>query len=110
MAARTQRLCQVVVDEYGGDAAAVWRGAATGRSWWSGWGRCRGSADRRRRSSPRCWASSSDFQPPGWRQAAGPYGEAGVHRSVADVTDEASLAKVRDYKKQAKAAARAGRR
>jgi hypothetical protein len=29
-----------------------------------------------------------------------------VHRSVADITDDASLAKVREHKKQMKAAAR----
>jgi hypothetical protein len=45
-------------------------------------------------------------QPQGWRVVAGPYGEDGVYRSVADVTDAASLAKVREYKQQVKAAAR----
>jgi hypothetical protein len=29
-----------------------------------------------------------------------------VHRSVADITDDTSLARVRDYKRQVKAAAR----
>jgi len=48
-------------------------------------------------------------RPSGWRQAAGIYGEEGVHRSVADITDDASLSKVRDYKKQTKAAAKAAK-
>ena len=43
---------------------------------------------------------------PGWREAAGAYGDEGSHRSIADVTDEASLAEVRSFKKAAKAAAR----
>lgn len=45
-------------------------------------------------------------RPRGWREAAGAYGEEGVFRSVADVTDAESPAKVREYKKQLKAAAR----
>ena len=38
-----------------------------------------------------------DVRPDGWREAAGPYGEEGSHRSVADVRDAASLARVRAY-------------
>ena len=37
----------------------------------------------------------------------GPYADDGSYRSVADVVDAESLAKVRDFKKQAKAAAKA---
>ena len=42
----------------------------------------------------------------GWREATGVYGEEGALRSVADITDEGSLAKVREYKKAMKAAAK----
>jgi uncharacterized HhH-GPD family protein len=45
--------------------------------------------------------------PTGWREAAGVYGEAGSYRSVADIVDEQSLGKVRAYKQQMKAAAKA---
>ena len=45
--------------------------------------------------------------PKGWREAAGDYGKAGTHLSVADVVDPGSLEKVRSYKKQMKAAAKA---
>ena len=44
--------------------------------------------------------------PPGWEQAAGFYGESGCY-SVADVDGPASLARVREYKRAAKAAAKA---
>jgi hypothetical protein len=37
------------------------------------------------------------------------YGEPGVFRSVADITDDGSLARVREYKKQMKAAAKAAK-
>ena len=43
----------------------------------------------------------------GWRETIGPYAEDGSFRSVADVVDAESLQKVRDFKKQAKAAAKA---
>ena len=46
-------------------------------------------------------------RPRGWRQAAGDYGTGGSFRSVADVIDADSLVKVRAFKQQQKAAARA---
>ena len=48
-----------------------------------------------------------DVQPKGWRAAAGPFGKKGSRYSVADITDEASLAQVRAFKKERKAAAKA---
>jgi uncharacterized HhH-GPD family protein len=47
-------------------------------------------------------------RPAGWREAAGGYGEEGSYRSVADIVDDVSLTKVREYKKQMKAEAKAG--
>ena len=41
--------------------------------------------------------------PPGWREAAGAYGDDGSFRSVADVVDGESLARVREFKQAAKA-------
>ena len=46
-------------------------------------------------------------RPPGWREAAGAYGEEGSFRSVADIVDGPSLDKVRAYKREMKAAAKA---
>jgi uncharacterized HhH-GPD family protein len=48
-----------------------------------------------------------DVRPPGWQEAIGPYAEDGSYRSVADVVDAPSLAKVREFKQAAKAAAKA---
>ena len=44
--------------------------------------------------------------PAGWREAVAPFGEPGTTRSVADITDKASLLEVRATKKAIKAAAR----
>ena len=60
MAGRVQELCRVIVDDYDGDAAAVWTDAdGRRRAAASGSRRCPASASRRRRSSSRCSASSS---------------------------------------------------
>jgi len=48
-------------------------------------------------------------RPPGWREAAGAYGEEGSYRSVADITGSESLERVRAYKQEAKRAAKAAR-
>ena len=45
--------------------------------------------------------------PPGWREAAGEFGPDGADKSVADIVDAESLGRVREYKKQLKAAAKA---
>ena len=47
------------------------------------------------------------MRPQGWEEACGAYAEEGSYRSVADVVDADSLQKVRDFKKAAKAAAKA---
>ncbi len=49
-------------------------------------------------------------EPKGWRQAAGDYGLEGSRRSIADVVDEQSLLEVREFKKAAKAAAKADKK
>ena len=61
MAKRVQALAQLIVDDYDGDAAALWTSAAirTAPRCCDGSRRCPASASRRRRSSWRCWASST---------------------------------------------------
>ena len=50
-------------------------------------------------------AKQLDVRPEGWDAVVGDYSQEG-YRSVADVVDGASLQKVRDFKKQKKAAAK----
>jgi hypothetical protein len=63
MAKRTQALCQYLVENYGGDAAAVWAGVDEAASCCGGCGRCRASVPTSRRSSPLCWPSASTSGP-----------------------------------------------
>jgi uncharacterized HhH-GPD family protein len=106
MAARTQKLCQAIADEYGGDAAALWRGATTGAELVKRLSALPGFGKQKAQIFAALLGKQLGVRPEGWREAAGSYGEDGVYRSAADVTDEASLARVREYKKQLKAAAK----
>jgi uncharacterized HhH-GPD family protein len=108
MAERTQKLCQAVVDGYGGDASSIWTGAADGKDLVKRLGDLPGFGKQKAQIFTALLAKQFDVAPAGWREAAGVYGEEGSLRSVADIVDPASLTKVREYKKQMKAAAKAG--
>lgn len=107
MAERTQKLCRQIVAEHDGDAAAVWTGAADGPELVKRIGALPGFGKAKAQIFAALLAKQFDVRPPGWQEATGGYGEAGVYRSVADITDDESLAKVREHKKQMKAAAKA---
>jgi len=107
MAARIQQLATVVATEYAGDAASIWTGAATGAELVSRLKALPGFGDQKARIFAALLGKQLGVRPAGWEQACGPYAEPGSFRSVADVVDPVSLQKVRDVKKQAKAAAKA---
>jgi uncharacterized HhH-GPD family protein len=105
MAGRIQALAAVVRDEYAGDAAAIWDGAATGAELLARLKALPGFGDQKARIFTALLAKQLGVRPPGWEEASGAYAEPGSFHSVADVVDPESLQKVRDFKKQAKAAA-----
>ena len=105
MAARLQALAALVVDEYGGDAARLWQGADSGRELMRRLTALPGFGKQKAQIFVALLAKQLGVRPDGWEQAAGAYAEPG-YRSVADVVDPESLQKVRDHKKQMKAAAK----
>jgi uncharacterized HhH-GPD family protein len=107
MAKRVQELGRIIVERYGGDAAAVWAGAASGDELVARVGGLPGFGAQKARIFVALLAKQYGVAPPGWREAAGTYGDDGSFRSVADVIDDASLRKVRAYKQEMKAAAKA---
>jgi uncharacterized HhH-GPD family protein len=109
MAGRVQDLCRLVAEECGGDAAALWRTAATGRELLGRLRSLPGFGEQKARIFVALLGKQLGVRPPGWREAAGPYGEEGSHRSAADVTDAESLAQVRAFKQAAKQAAKGTR-
>jgi uncharacterized HhH-GPD family protein len=106
MAKRVQELARVIVERHGGDAAAVWTGAADGADLVARLGALPGFGAQKAKIFTALLGKQFGVRPAGWREAAGDYGVAGSHRSVADVVDAASLRAVRAYKQQLKAAAK----
>ncbi len=109
MAKRVQELCRVLVERYHGDAAAVWTEASSGEDVRLRLTGLPGFGEQKARIFLALLGKQLGVNPPGWREAAGSYGEEGVYRSVADITDEDSLREVRAYKQRAKAAAKASK-
>jgi uncharacterized HhH-GPD family protein len=107
MAKRVQAMCQGLVEQYDGDAAAVWSTATTGAQIQQRIAALPGFGAQKAKIFTALLGKQFGVTPRGWRQAAGAYGEAGSFRSVADVVDAGSLLKVRTFKKEQKAAARA---
>jgi uncharacterized HhH-GPD family protein len=109
MAARAQELARIVVDRYDGDASALWTGAADGAELKRRLSELPGYGNYKAQITIALLGKQLGVQPDGWREAAGHFGEAGSHYSVADISDDASLAAVRSHKKamkQQRAAAR----
>ena len=106
MAARMQALAALVVEKYDGDASTLWTGADSGRELLRRMMELPGFGKQKAQIFVALLAKQLDVRPVGWEDAVGAYAEDG-YRSVADVVDEASLQKVRDFKKQKKAAAKA---
>jgi uncharacterized HhH-GPD family protein len=104
MAGRIQTLCRHLTEAYGGDAAAVWRDAPTGQELLRRLRALPGFGEQKARIFVALLGKQLGVCPPGWREAAGPYGEEGARRSAADVTDADSLAEVRAFKQAAKQA------
>ncbi|GLY33305.1 HhH-GPD-type base excision DNA repair protein [Kineosporia sp. NBRC 101731] len=106
MGARVQDLARAVVEGYGGDASAVWRDVTTGTELYKRLNALPGYGPQKAKIFVALLGKQAAVRPEGWRKAAGDYGLEGF-RSVADVTDDDSLLKVRDHKKSVKAAAKA---
>jgi uncharacterized HhH-GPD family protein len=109
MAARVQQVCRLLVDRYDGDTARLWAEAEDGRELLKRVAELPGFGKQKAQIFVALLGKQYGVQAPGWREAAGDYGVDGSSRSVADIVDEVSLAKVRSYKQQMKAAVKAGK-
>nr|WP_308301660.1 HhH-GPD-type base excision DNA repair protein [Frankia umida] len=107
MAKRVQALCQVLVEKYDRDLTKVWSTAADGKELLKRIGALPGFGVQKAKIFVALLGKQLDVTPPGWRGVTAPYGDEDSVRSVADITGPDSLLKVRDYKKQMKAAAKA---
>ena len=105
MAGRIQALARTVLDEYGGDTASLWTGADSGAALLRRLRALPGFGEAKARIFVALLGKQRGVRPAGWEDAAGSYAETGSFRSVADVVDPASLARVRAFKQQQKQAA-----
>ncbi|MGO8964387.1 HhH-GPD-type base excision DNA repair protein [Mycobacterium sp.] len=111
MAKRIQALAQIIVDRYDGDGAAVWTaGDPDGPELLRRLEDLPGFGEQKARIFLALLGKQYAVTANGWRAAAGEFGKAGTHLSVADIADARSLEKVRSYKKQMKAAKSAGQK
>ena len=107
MAKRVRALCQVLADSYDGQANNVWAGVTSGADLKKRLETLPGFGAEKAAIFVAVLGKQRGVTPPGWQEAAGQFGEPGTFRSVADITDADSLAKVRDTKKSVKAAKKA---
>ena len=89
-------------------AARVWTEAKSGAELAKRVGELPGFGKQKAQIFVALLAKQFGVRPRGWQEASGIFGENGSFRSVADIIDADSLAKVRTYKQQMKAAAKAG--
>lgn len=108
MAGRIQQLARLVRDDYDGRAERLWAQASTGADLVRRLRGLPGFGDQKARIFAALLGKQLGVRPDGWEEACGVYAEPGSFRSVADVVDDASLQKVRDFKKAEKARATAG--
>jgi uncharacterized HhH-GPD family protein len=106
MAAKLQELARIVTEEYDGDAARIWTEAADGKDLLRRMKALPGFGTQKAQIFVALLAKQCGVRPDGWEEVVGDYALDG-YRSVADVVDGDSLQKVRDHKKQKKAAAKA---
>lgn len=107
MAARVQEVCQVLVERYDGDPALLWADVADGPELLRRVSALPGFGKQKAQIFVALLGKRFGVTPQDWRTAAGDYGDPGAYRSVADVTDADSLRRVREFKQQMKAAAKA---
>jgi uncharacterized HhH-GPD family protein len=106
MAARTQELCRLLVERYGGRAEGLWADAPDGATLLRRLGQLPGFGAQKSKIFLALLGKQYGVTPTGWREAAGDYGTEGSHRSVADITGPESLAEVRRFKQAQKQAAK----
>jgi uncharacterized HhH-GPD family protein len=108
MAGRIQALAAHVVAEYDGDASRIWTEARSGSELMRRLLTLPGFGRQKAQIFVALVGKQLGVRPDGWAEAAGDYALPGSFRSVADVVDAESLEKVRSFKREKKAAARAG--
>lgn len=102
MANRVGDLCRTLVEDYGGDAAAVWEGLDDARELKKRLAALPGYGPQKVKVFTALLAKRCGVAPEGWQDVAGDYAKEG-HRSVADVATPDDVELVRETKRAKKA-------
>jgi uncharacterized HhH-GPD family protein len=102
MGKRAHALCRVIVDEYDGDAANVWRGVDDPKELLARLKALPGYGEEKAKILLAVLGKRFGVAPAGWEKLAKPFGDK-TPRSVADVDSPEALERVRTWKKAQKA-------
>jgi uncharacterized HhH-GPD family protein len=102
MATRAYALCRHLVDEYGGEASAIWRDVISGDELYRRLRALPGFGDEKAKIFLAVLAKRCGVAPSGWSEQALPFSDH-TPRSVADIDGPEALQRVRAWKKQQKA-------
>ena len=103
MGKRIHAVCEALVADYKGNAANIWKGVDDADEVYRRLRALPGYGDEKSKIFIAILGKSQGVDLTGWREAAGKFGD-DEPRSVADVHDDVSLGKVREWKKAQKAA------
>ena len=103
MARRIHTLCEVLVEQYGGHAEAIWADQPDATELWKRVRALPGFGDEKTKIFIALLAKRQGVRPVGWQLAAGVFSD-DQPRSIADIADEASLARVKAWKASQRAA------
>ncbi len=103
MGRRIHQVCSVLAEQHDGSAANLWNDVESGSELIERLKALPGYGDEKSKIFVAILGKTQGVKPQGWREAAGKFGD-DVPRSVADITDETTLALVREWKKKQKAA------
>jgi len=103
MGKRIHAVCEALVADYRGNAANIWKDVDDADEVYRRLRALPGYGDEKTKIFVAILGKTQGVELEGWREAAGKFGD-NEPRSVADIHDEVSLGKVREWKKAQKAA------
>jgi uncharacterized HhH-GPD family protein len=108
MGGRVHDLCVFIVERYDGQPERIWTEATSAEDLYARLRELPGYGEQKAKIFLAILGKRLGVAPAGWEGLAGPYGEPG-HRSIADVDGPGAVDKVRAYKQDMKAKAKAAR-
>ena len=103
MGKRIHAVCEVLVADYRGNAANIWKGVDDANELYRRLRELPGYGDEKSKIFVAILGKRMNVQPADWQTAAGVFGD-DVPRSVADIDGPEALGKVREWKQAQKAA------